>query len=90
MTLVQQASKEALAFFCRLGIKSCLLRVVGLKCHLLLTSEYLLCCIHMPRWLLTWFKWEAAVAAFHVRGLMSLLCVVSALSVTADSGPSGD
>lgn len=43
----------------------------------------------MPRELLTWFKMEAAVAVFCARHLMPLLCVVAALSVTAESGPSG-
>lgn len=43
----------------------------------------------MPRELLTWFKLEAAVAAFCARYLMRLLCVIAAPCVTAGFGPSG-
>lgn len=43
----------------------------------------------MPRELLTWFKLEAAVAAFCAMCLMLLLCVVAALSMTVELGPSG-
>lgn len=43
----------------------------------------------MPRELLSWFKLEAAVAVFCARHLMPFLCVVAALSVAAELGPSG-